>query len=65
MTLSEKDALYNWHPYTQHQTIGLLPAIVKGGCLLWDENGKEYIDAIASWWCILMDIWRLEAIATM
>ena len=51
MTLSEKDQLYNWHPYTQHKTTGLLPAIVKGkDALLWDENGKEYIDAIASWW---------------
>jgi adenosylmethionine-8-amino-7-oxononanoate aminotransferase len=51
MNLSEKDQLYNWHPYTQHQTIGLLPAIVKGqGALLWDEEGNEYIDAIASWW---------------
>lgn len=51
MTLSERDKLYNWHPYTQHKTVGLLPAIVKGkGVLLWDENGKEYIDAIASWW---------------
>ena len=51
MTLSEKDQLYNWHPYTQHQKTGLLPAIVKGkDALLWDENGKEYIDAIASWW---------------
>ena len=51
MTLSEKDQLYNWHPYTQHQKTGLLPAIVKGqGALLWDEDGKEYIDAIASWW---------------
>ncbi len=51
MTLSEKDQLYHWHPYTQHQTTGLLPAIVQGkGALLWDENGKEYIDAIASWW---------------
>jgi adenosylmethionine-8-amino-7-oxononanoate aminotransferase len=51
MNLSERDKLYNWHPYTQHKTIGLLPAIVKGeGALLWDENGKEYIDAIASWW---------------
>ena len=29
----------------------MLPAIVRGeGALLWDENGKEYIDAIASWW---------------
>lgn len=51
MNLSEKDQLYHWHPYTQHKTAGLLPAIVKGeGALLWDENGKEYLDAIASWW---------------
>lgn len=51
MNLSEKDKLYNWHPYTQHQTTGLLPAIVKGeGVYLWDENGKKYLDAISSWW---------------
>lgn len=51
MNLSEKDQLYHWHPYTQHKTTGLLPAIVEGkDALLWDENGKEYIDAIASWW---------------
>lgn len=51
MNLSQKDKLYNWHPYTQHKTITNLPAIVKGkDALLWDENGKEYIDAIASWW---------------
>lgn len=51
MNLSQKDQLYNWHPYTQHQTTGLLPAIVKGeGVYLWDENGKQYIDAISSWW---------------
>ena len=51
MTLSERDQLYNWHPYTQHKTAPNFPAIVKGKeALLWDENGKEYIDAIASWW---------------
>lgn len=51
MTQSEKDQRYNWHPYTQHKTTGLLPVIVKGeGALLWDDQGKEYIDAIASWW---------------
>ena len=51
MNLSDKDKLYNWHPYTQHQTAAHHPAIVKGkDALLWDENGKEYIDAIASWW---------------
>lgn len=51
MNLSERDKLYNWHPYTQHKTAANFPAIVKGkDALLWDENGKEYIDAIASWW---------------
>lgn len=51
MNLSQRDKLYNWHPYTQHKTAADFPAIVKGkDALLWDENGKEYIDAIASWW---------------
>lgn len=51
MTYSQRDKLHNWHPYTQHKTAPDFPAIVKGkGALLWDENGKEYIDAIASWW---------------
>ncbi|MES2747582.1 MAG: adenosylmethionine--8-amino-7-oxononanoate transaminase [Bacteroidota bacterium] len=51
MNLSERDKKHNWHPYTQHQTAPNFPAIVKGSAaLLWDENGKEYIDAIASWW---------------
>lgn len=51
MNLSQRDKVYNWHPYTQHKTSSDFPAIIKGkGALLWDENGKEYIDAIASWW---------------
>lgn len=51
MTLSERDQKYLWHPYTQHKTAALPIAIKKGeGALLWDENNKEYIDAIASWW---------------
>ena len=51
MNLQEKDSQYLWHPYTQHKTAALPIAIKKGeGALLWDENNKEYIDAIASWW---------------
>ena len=51
MNLSERDKKHNWHPYTQHKTAQDFPAITKGkDALLWDENGKEYIDAIASWW---------------
>lgn len=51
MSLSQRDQKHNWHPYTQHKTASPAVAITKGqGALLWDENGKEYIDAIASWW---------------
>ena len=51
MNLSERDQKHLWHPYTQHKTAQIPIAIVKGkDALLWDENGKQYIDAIASWW---------------
>ena len=51
MNLTERDQKHLWHPYTQHKTAAPPVAIVKGeGALLWDENGKEYLDAIASWW---------------
>lgn len=49
--LTERDQNHLWHPYTQHKTAALPIAIKRGeGALLWDENDKEYIDAIASWW---------------
>jgi adenosylmethionine-8-amino-7-oxononanoate aminotransferase len=51
MNLTESDQNNIWHPYTQHKTAALPIAIARGeGALLWDENNKEYIDAIASWW---------------
>ncbi|RWX00214.1 adenosylmethionine--8-amino-7-oxononanoate transaminase [Flavobacterium cerinum] len=51
MNLQERDGQYLWHPYTQHKTAALPIAIKRGeGALLWDEEGKQYIDAIASWW---------------
>jgi adenosylmethionine-8-amino-7-oxononanoate aminotransferase len=51
MSLIERDSQHLWHPYTQHKTAALPIVITKGeGALLWDENNKEYIDAIASWW---------------
>lgn len=51
MTLQERDGQYLWHPYTQHKTAAPPIGIVRGeGALVWDENGKRYIDAIASWW---------------
>ena len=51
MNLTARDQKHLWHPYTQHKTAALPIAIKRGeGALLWDENNKEYIDAIASWW---------------
>ncbi len=51
MTLAERDAKVIWHPYTQMQTAGLPIGIVRGkGACVYDENGKEYIDAVSSWW---------------
>lgn len=53
-SLSSRDALVNWHPYTQMQTAAHAIAIVKGaGAYLYDEAGKEYLDAISSWWVTL------------
>ncbi len=51
MTLNERDKKHLWHPLKQHQLQPESLAIVKAkGCILTDEQGKEYIDAIASWY---------------
>jgi adenosylmethionine-8-amino-7-oxononanoate aminotransferase len=51
MNLSERDHQSIWHPFTQHATERRNIAIVRGqGALLYDDNGKEYIDAVSSWW---------------
>tara|TARA_R110002126_G_scaffold291568_1_gene453697 strand:+ start:48451 stop:49716 length:1266 start_codon:yes stop_codon:yes gene_type:complete len=51
MTLQERDKKHLWHPLKQHQTHPESLAIVNAkGCILTDENGNEYIDAISSWY---------------
>lgn len=51
MSLTERDKKHIWHPLKQHQTHPESLGIVKAkGCILTDENGKEYIDAISSWY---------------
>ncbi len=51
MTLQERDKKHLWHPLKQHQLHPDSLAIVKAkGCILTDENGNEYIDAISSWY---------------
>ena len=49
--LSERDKKHIWHPLTQHKLNPSMLGIVKAkGALLYDENDKEYVDGIASWY---------------
>ncbi len=49
--LSERDKKHLWHPLTQHKTAASPLGIVKAaGAVFWDEEGREYIDGIASWY---------------
>jgi adenosylmethionine-8-amino-7-oxononanoate aminotransferase len=51
MKLSERDKKHLWHPLTQHKISPNTLAIVKAkGVMLYDEDGKEYIDGISSWY---------------
>ena len=51
MNLKERDKNHIWHPLTQHKTHPNAIAITKASdCLLTDEDGNVYIDAIASWY---------------
>lgn len=48
---TEKDRRYVWHPFTQHQTEAVPPVITSAkGASLFDENGREILDMISSWW---------------
>ncbi|MEO9003353.1 MAG: adenosylmethionine--8-amino-7-oxononanoate transaminase [Ginsengibacter sp.] len=50
-SLQEKDKKYIWHPYThQKSMIPAIPIVRGDKTVLIDENGKEYIDAVSSWW---------------
>ncbi len=51
MNLSERDKKHLWHPLTQHKIHPeALPIVKAKGAVLYDENQKEYIDGIASWY---------------
>ncbi len=54
MTLAERDENVIWHPFTRQKNRLPPVAITHGtGSLLFGENGKQYIDAISSWWVTL------------
>ena len=52
--LIRKDLQFIWHPFTPQKPQPEPIGIIKGkGTLLFDEDGKEFIDAISSWWVTL------------
>ncbi|MEW2920388.1 adenosylmethionine--8-amino-7-oxononanoate transaminase [Muricauda sp. ANG21] len=49
--LSDRDKKHLWHPLTQHKVSPDMLGISKAkGALLFDEDGKEYVDGISSWY---------------
>jgi adenosylmethionine-8-amino-7-oxononanoate aminotransferase len=54
MSLIERDKKVIWHPFTPQKNMkSPIPVTHGKGTLLFDENGKYYIDAISSWWVTL------------
>lgn len=50
-SLTQRDKSCIWHPFTQMQTARPLIPIIKGkGLYLYGEDGRQYLDAISSWW---------------
>ena len=50
-SLADRDKKHLWHPLTQHKVSpDMLPVTRAKGCILTDDKGKEYIDAISSWY---------------
>jgi adenosylmethionine---8-amino-7-oxononanoate aminotransferase len=51
LNLTEKDKNYIWHPFTNVKTSKPPISITHAkGCTLYAEDGREYIDAVSSWW---------------
>ncbi|WP_066387133.1 adenosylmethionine--8-amino-7-oxononanoate transaminase [Neobacillus mesonae] len=51
--LQKRDLAHVWHPCSQMKDYEEFPPIViktGKGIYLYDENGKQYIDAVSSWW---------------
>lgn len=51
LTLAERDQKVVWHPFTQMLNADSPIPIISGeGAYLTDDKGKQYIDAVSSWW---------------
>jgi adenosylmethionine---8-amino-7-oxononanoate aminotransferase len=54
LSFTQRDQKAIWHPFTQHGAAEDPIVITRAkGASLFDEQGKEYIDLISSWWVTL------------
>ena len=68
MNLVDRDLKVMWHPYTQMRDWNKQTKIVitRGdGFYLIDQNGKRYLDGIASMWCNVWGHGKNEIVKTM
>src|SRR5437870_5258889 len=49
-TIPGRDKKVNWHPFTKIGEHNPLHIVSGAGALLFDFEGKKYIDAFSSWW---------------
>ncbi len=64
----ERDRAHVWHPYTRFSTLAgdHVPEITGGqGIHLHSSDGKKYIDAISSWWCVNLGHGQSDIIAAI
>lgn len=68
-TLSELDRRYVFHPFSvlaEHEKTGPRRMIVSGqGATVRDEQGRDYIDAMAGLWCVNVGYGRPEIAETL
>lgn len=54
MSILERDSHSVWHPYTSEPSQGPKTVWERAeGAYVYDETGKKFFDATASWWCQL------------
>jgi adenosylmethionine-8-amino-7-oxononanoate aminotransferase len=64
----EQDLQHVWHPYTRCSTLTEEPPplIVYGtGIHLFDAEGRQFVDAISSWWCCALGHGHPQLIAAI
>src|SRR5262249_26164511 len=64
-SIEDVDRRYVFHPFTpprRHETEGGLVIVRGEGCVLWDNEGRPYLDAMAGLWCVNVGYGRPELV---